>query len=285
MTSRRLIVNADDFGLTPGVTRGVVEAMQCGVVTSTSVMVNMPGWDDAATRLRHYAPRGSYGLHLNLVAGRPLTRARSLVDARSGSFHALPRFVFLAMAGVLRADDIAVECEAQLERLRETGIRVTHADSHRHVHVLPVVAAAIAPVLAALPLRLPMESLTRNMTALRASATKLLLSVARGAAARSAAPRGSADHFVGISLQGSPRFAQQLAQLIDTLREGTTELMVHPGYADHASLGVDSYFKPRERELASLVSPAFRNRLRLRGVQLTDFGASVAATPTPYGVQ
>lgn len=272
MAERRLIINADDFGLTPGVSRGIAEAMASGVVTSASVMVNMMGWDDASSRLGDAPNDVSFGLHLNLVAGRPLTSARSLVDARSGCFHSLARFIYLATVGALRADDLAAECAAQLDRLRDTGIRVTHADSHRHVHVHPAVANAIRPILCGLPLRRPRESLTRNLCDVTATVKKLVLAATMGGGVGAEPSNGEVDHFVGISLQGSSWFSERLAHLIDTLPTGTTELMVHPGYADAALFAVDDYTLPRERELTSLMSRGCRRRLRQRAVELVAFG-------------
>ncbi|MEP7380667.1 MAG: ChbG/HpnK family deacetylase [Gemmatimonadota bacterium] len=280
MDERRLIINADDFGITDGVTRGIAEAIARGIVTSTSVMVNMPGWNDAAARLRDASPACAYGLHLNLVAGRPLTTVPSLVDARTGRFHALPRFVFLAIAGALRPDDIAAECSAQLERLRGTGICVSHADSHRHVHALPVVARAMRAVLGGLPLRRPREALARNPLDLLALAKKVALALALGPRPASDRSSSEVDHFVGVSLQDARDFAERLHQLVDSLDAGTTELMVHPGYVDQALIEADRYVRPRERELRALLAPALRERLVANGVRLVTRTRTPAA-PAP----
>lgn len=285
MAKRRLIINADDFGLTSGINRGIAEAIADGVVTSASVIVNMPGWEDAAERLRSGPRDASYGLHLNLVAGRPLTSAPSLVNNSTGYFHSLPRFVYLAMTGALRAGDIAAECAAQLVRLRATGITVSHADSHRHVHALPLVARAISPIVGELLLRRPREALTRNPGDLSATTKKLVLSLSQRRLGRCIPHHGFVDHFVGISLQGSRRFAERLARLVDTLPAGTTELMVHPGYVDEALVAVDSYTVQRERELAALLSPAFRFQLARRRIQLVRFGAPASTAMTPDAVQ
>ncbi len=268
MSERRLIVNADDFGLSPGVSRGIAEAMASGIVTSTSVMVNMPDWRDTVARLRDLPAGVGIGLHFNLAAGRPLTDARSLVDPRTGSFHSLPRLVMLAAGGRVRREEIAAECAAQLHRLRATGLRISHADSHRHVHVLPVVAEAIAPVLDGLPTRIPVEWLPGSRHPMRGVMKRWIIA---GALRRRRAPtsrRARADHFTGISLQGSARFSAQLAQLVDALPAGTTELMVHPGYVDDALRAVDEFVDMREEELLSLMSLALRQRLRDRGIVL-----------------
>src|SRR2546430_15579124 len=89
--ARRLIVNADDFGLSAGVNRGVLEAHETGVVSSVSVLVNAPGWTDAAQRLRDLSspsfPELGVGLHLNLTTGRPVSCGGSLCDAWTGQLH------------------------------------------------------------------------------------------------------------------------------------------------------------------------------------------------------
>jgi predicted glycoside hydrolase/deacetylase ChbG (UPF0249 family) len=268
IAERQLIVNADDFGLSPGVTRGILEAMSAGVVTSTSVIVNMPDWDDSAARMLGAPAAAGFGLHLNLVTGRPLTDARSLVDRRSGRFHSLDRLVELIVTGRVDPDDIRRECVAQLARLRSTGVPISHLDSHRHVHALAEVRRAIEPLLDGLPVRYPVESLLRAPGGLRASVKRLLLAAAAGRSCVTPPANRRADFFAGISLQGTPRFAGRLAQLLDRLPVGITELMVHPGYADDALSLVDSYTAPREAELAHLTSPALRDHLRRSGVRL-----------------
>src|ERR1051326_732608 len=89
---RRLVVNADDFGLSPGVTDGILEAHAAGVVSSVSVLVNAPGWEHAVAALRGATSLG-VGLHLNLTAGDPLSEGRTLVDAHTGRFHGLAGLV------------------------------------------------------------------------------------------------------------------------------------------------------------------------------------------------
>src|SRR5437879_13348273 len=90
----RLVVNADDFGLSTGVNRGILEAHAAGVVSSVSVLVNAPGWTDALRRLRDLGPAPApglgVGLHLNLTMGRPVSWGGSLSDARTGRFHTSP---------------------------------------------------------------------------------------------------------------------------------------------------------------------------------------------------
>ncbi len=142
---RRLIVNADDFGLASSVSQGIIEAHQAGHVTSTTLMVNTPGTDEAVG-LAEANQRLGVGLHFNLTEGQPLTDATSLVDAR-GNF--LLRRSLLRRSALGRIDpaDVVGELEAQLDRFSEFGIELTHLDSHEHVHMAPTLFRAMEPVL------------------------------------------------------------------------------------------------------------------------------------------
>src|SRR5438105_6114679 len=88
-SGRRLVVNADDFGLSPGVNDGILEAHAAGVVSSVSVLVNAPGWEDAVAALRGGGAALGAGLHLNLTAGEPVSGGRTLVHPRTGRVHGL----------------------------------------------------------------------------------------------------------------------------------------------------------------------------------------------------
>ena len=272
----RLVVNADDFGLSAGVNRGILEAYAAGVVSSVSVLVNAPGWTDAVQRLRDLGPGIGVGLHVNLTMGRPVSWGGGLCDTRSGCFHTLPALVARALAGRLDPGDVAIECAAQLARLRNAGLVVTHLDSHRHVHVLPGVWGAVveAARAAGVPVvRVPLEPWSVNPVNWRASLKKAALQMAWGVASRGAAALDRPDRFVGISLQGSRSFPARLLAVLDRLEPGTTELMVHPGYADGDLAAWDDYTAPRARELAALTLPEVRKRFREGRFRLIHFGA------------
>src|SRR3977135_2784530 len=112
----RLIINADDFGISRGVNTGIIEVAAAGVVTSASVIVNLPDFAAALDRALS-VPRLSLGLHLNFTIGRPLTAARSLTRRDSGEFYTLPVLAARASLGLLDASDIAGECLAQIDRM------------------------------------------------------------------------------------------------------------------------------------------------------------------------
>jgi predicted glycoside hydrolase/deacetylase ChbG (UPF0249 family) len=271
---RRLIVNADDFGFTPAVTAGILEAHAAGTVNCTSMMVRCAGWDDAVRQAKA-TPTLEVGLHLNLLVGAPLAAVPSLTDRRSGRFLSLAAIVARALAHRIDAGEVTAECEAQLMALGNAGIGCTHIDSHRHTHALPVIHGAIAAVAArrSLALRRPLESHFRFAGGLASQLHRAVIGAAWRVSGIRAPRTRCADHFIGVSLQGGRRFARGLESAIDGLGAGTTELMVHPGRVDAALSSVDSYTWQRELELAALTSPGLRERLRREHIELVGFRA------------
>ena len=265
--SRRLVINADDFGLSAGVNRGILEAHRAGTVGSASLLVNTPGFADAVEAARA-APGLDVGLHLNLTTGSPV--------AAGGGFHPLSHLVALALAGRIDARAVAAECAAQIERLRATGLRITHLDGHEHVHVLPGIwrpvvetarRAGIAVV--RVPLEPPASMAWRPLAAF---AQGLLAAAHRVAARGGPAPLRRVDHFRGFALTGRRDFQERLLALLDRLESGVTELMVHPGHPDDELKGWVRYGAGRERELAGLTSAAVRARLARGDIALVGFG-------------
>jgi chitin disaccharide deacetylase len=267
---RRLIIHADDFGLTPAVTRGILEAHAAGIVTSTSVMVGTPGWEDAAAVLPQI-PSLDVGLHLNLLVGSPVTDARTIRNPRTGRFLPLSSLVARALAGRIDADEVRAECAAQLRHIQATSAqaRVTHVDSHRHTHILPGVWEAVQALAKAegIHMRVPSESWrvarTGNLAA-QLHRTAVSMSAWRPTAVRTV-------HFTGLTLSGGDDFEAGILRTLDGLDPGVTELMVHPGHIDPPLATVDGYTWQRERELTALLAPAVANRLARGDIGLTSF--------------
>jgi len=274
---RRLVVNADDFGLSAGVNRGILEAHAAGTVSSTSLLVNAPGFADAVRGARS-APGLGVGLHLNLTAGCPVSSpgaVATLCDRRTGRFHSLQRLIRRALTGRIDTEEVAVECAAQIERLRDTGLPITHLDGHHHTHVLPgiwrpvVEAAARAGIgVVRMVLEPPGTIAWRPVAAVG----QVLLRAAHRLAARGAPLPRHADHFRGFALTRRHDMLERLLTVIDRLEPGVTELMVHPGYPDASLAGWVTYSAGRERELQALTSAAFRARLGRGDLELVNFG-------------
>jgi len=271
-TERRLVITADDFGLTTEINRGIMEAFDAGALRSVSVMVGTPGFEDAAAHARRAAPHLGVGLHLTLTLGRPLTAARSLIDAH-GVFVSPRQLAARALAGSVRGIDVQNEVSAQLARARAAGLRITHLDGHHHAHAFPGIWPAVwrAARQARIPVvRRPVESFIRApLRARRLPARVALRLLARGAPVHEAPiPVGV---FAGHSLLGARRFQAGLLRFLEQLQPGVTELMVHPGYVSGALPGNDPYRRQREVELRALTSPMTLRALRTT-VCLLHFG-------------
>ena len=244
--TRRLIVNADDFGLTRGVSAGILTAHRHGIVTSTTVLVTADV-DRGALAAARDAGLGM-GLHVNLTLGRPLTNARSLVDA-SG------RFARDARRAAQRAavKDVEREVGAQIDKFLTLVRRgPTHLDTHHHVGLHePVTGVVLA---AAKRLGVPVRSQNG------------------GARARArAAGLRTPDHFFGESGPGAYwTLATTLARLRD-LPPGASEFMAHPGVFDEA-LAFSRYARQRETELVGVGTAAARSAAMALGITLCDFG-------------
>jgi predicted glycoside hydrolase/deacetylase ChbG (UPF0249 family) len=245
--------------------------------------VNAPAFDDAVQLLRTRVPRLGVGLHLNLIAGRPLSEATSLVNPRTGCFYALAELATRAVSGRVHPADVRRECDAQLAALRSVGIAPTHLDSHRHAHALPAVLAAVVASARAAGVPVVRRPLDRPSAGEPAAAVKMLV---LHAAWRLASQAVDADgrallahspHFRGIALQGAPDVEARLLALLDRLPAGATELMLHPGHDDAVLAAQDPYRQERERELAALCAPAVRARLERGDVRLVSFAALAPA--------
>lgn len=238
--ARRLIVNADDLGYDPAVNEGIVLAMRSGVVTSSTLMVNLPHSAHGATLARGFP----VGLHLNLSRGTPLSSRFPASFLRDGAFEE-------TLARSLPAEVVAEETAAQLSRAEELlGVPPTHVDVHRHLHRNAAVLEGLTR--AAATRGLPVRALDEGMrSALRRSGVR------------------TTDHFVGEAGGEAYWTEQRFAETVAALGEGLTELMCHPGYPPRETR--TSYALQRAVELASLTSAAARKALDEGGVALVSF--------------
>ena len=145
----RLIVNADDFGLTRGINRAVAELHAAGALSSATLMANGAAFEDAVSIARANPALG-VGCHIVLTDGEPVCPPESvptLIGSDGRSFRPkLGKFLQALIAGRIRAEDIAREATAQIEKVQHAGIRITHLDTHKHTHLFPMVARTLLEV-------------------------------------------------------------------------------------------------------------------------------------------
>lgn len=247
---KRLIVNADDFGRTPGVNAGTIEAHLNGIVTSATVMVLEKPAREGIRQAQEKAPRLSLGLHFVITGGGPPASAAASVPtlAPNGKFARNAE----ALPAVIPEEEIRRELLAQLALFEvAAGRPPTHIDSHHHSALHPSAKAVFAAVAQGrgLPVR---ASSPRARDELRAAGLKV------------------PDFFLKVFYAEGVTF-ENLASLLFDMPHGTTELMCHPGHADPALLEGSSYAKQREKELEILCDPAVRDLVLKNSIELVGF--------------
>lgn len=264
---KRLIVNADDFGLTSGVNRAVIECHQRGVVTSATLMVNGGAAVEAAL-LAADNPGLGVGLHLNLTSGPPLMPPDSIPSlvAADGNFPGLKAALWRLTSGKARTHELEDEIAAQIDRLIKLGIRPTHVDSHHHLHAHPRLRSLVRKIC-------PRHGITRMRGFHMAARSPKALAVAFAARLPSSGTSMvTPDRFSGIEVMGNRDMAAALGRGLAAGGD-TLEFMCHPGYADKELARVTSYSAPRQAELLRLLSTAFTAAAEEAGVQKISFGA------------
>ena len=275
---KRLIVNADDFGLHASVNRGIRDAHSGGIVTSTSLMAGGEAFDEAVA-IAQACPDLGVGVHLTLVGARPVVSAvASLVDGEGNFCASYPVFLRRYLQGIVKRAEVARELAAQIEKVTRAGIRPTHLDSHQHLHVVPGISAIVLDLARrfAIPaIRIPAEPLG-FFGGLSFSVGRVAgrsgLTVLAGLFRRRALAAGlkTPDHFFGM-LAGGQLNETALQNILQQLPAGTSEIMCHPGRPDAALARQYSWDYHWSDELAALCAPQTRRLLQENGVRLISF--------------
>ena len=278
---RRLIVNADDFGLTAGVNRGIVQSHQHGIVTSATLMACSKRFSEAVSMTKEL-PRLSVGCHVVLVDGEPTAdagRVWSLVSNGAPPQFRVSLMNFAAMAASGRLDESQIEAEisAQIQKLQSAGLAVSHLDSHKHTHMFPVVLRGMlraAKKSSVRAMRNPFEPLVFAKFAQwkRQFQLRMMSSFRRNFRhALEDAGITTPDGCIGIAATGGLN-DETFRQLIERLPQGTWEFVSHPGYNDQELNTVKTRLREsREKELAILTSDATKEVLRREQVELISY--------------
>lgn len=281
---RRLIVNADDFGLTAGVNRAITEANQSGIVTSATLMANAKA-SDAAIDLAKAQPSLMTGCHVVLVDGVALTaNLPSLTESSARFRSSLKQFAFAAVRGQIAAEEIQREVEAQIHRIQSRGAMLTHVDSHKHTHMFPHILRPIlraAKVCGIRAVRNPFEPIRGWSAGMVLGSPGLWLRLAGVMAFqmfaaefhRAVKEEGivSTDGTVGIAVTGLLD-QQKLLRILEALPKGTWELVCHPGYSDSDLQAAGTRLtQSREIELSALTSAETKKALVRHQIELISY--------------
>lgn len=282
-----LIVNADDFGLTPGVSHGIVDAYRAGILRSTSMLAVAPAFDVAASLATSGDADGlGIGAHLALVGeDPPLLSARevpTLVDRRGNFCRSWRQFLRRAAAHRVDTADVRRELSAQLDRLAGIGVPLTHVDTHQHLHLWPVVRRVVVDLArerGISALRVP-DSAAPNAVGVAVRRLGAQLRRAAGAAQLRTPAR-----FVGLDEAGgldTARLVGVVARLglglgLGAAREGpgwgswSAEVGCHPGRADDPERRRYRWGYAWPAELAALCSPGAHAAVAEAGFRLGSF--------------
>jgi hopanoid biosynthesis associated protein HpnK len=277
---KRIIINADDFGLCSGVNQAVAQAHSSGVLTSTTIMANMPA-AEAAVKLVKQMPDLGVGVHLNLFNGRPLSKDESvnfLLD-NTGCFALSPaKLLLLSMARRKIRNAIRTEFTAQIQWVVDNGIKPTHLDSHKHIHCFPAIFPIVCDLarrfeikavrfifepkeVLAMPWPLPSEGGRK-----RARKARILARINR----LQNSDLLKTDCLLGVAHMGKidVNFFKAVALYNPA---ATAEIMSHPGFDDETEKR-KSIVHQRKSELDALCSERTKQYLGNAGVKLVNYG-------------
>jgi predicted glycoside hydrolase/deacetylase ChbG (UPF0249 family) len=241
----RLIINADDFGLTPGINRAIAELHQARALTSATLMATGAAFDDAVATA-HANPSLGVGCHIVLTDGAPASNPESiptLLGPDRKTFRpSLVDFLQALLRGRISEEELKREALAQIQKLQNAGIKVTHLDTHKHTHLFPAVARPLlqlAEQRSIRAIRHPFEQswslALKHGNRVRRLQVKLLsrlkTSFERQPQIRNAHVL-TTDGTIGISATGN-LYGETLREILHAMpSEGTFELVCHPGYND-----------------------------------------------------
>ena len=265
-----LIINADDLGYSPGVNMAIADLYQAGLVTSTSLIVNLPH-SEAGAAIARRLPGLSVGVHLNLSKGEPLLPADqvpSLVD-EAGRFWETAMLYRHALTGQINWYEAAAEMEAQVEWAIGRGLHLDNLDSHVHFHVLPAARRLITELGQRYHVQAWRSPKVLSTLTPRLTWTDLLNRWS------GAGPMIAPQYLLSMHQWGERMLEDQRLRAVLTRPGTVTELVVHPGYAPDPELPVPDQLPPERRhaEVDLLRSAAFRSWLDDTGLALISFAS------------
>ena len=258
---KHLIINADDFGLTPGVTRGILDAHINGVVTSTSAMMNSPHIPASLAAAQQDAPNLGVGVHLVLTWGKPVLAPEKVPTLVDDTGHFYKIFQLSGQVNNFDLNEVRNEWQAQIEAFIASGRRPDHLDSHHHSSYLDPMLFTVMLELAqkyGLPIRLPSKPEGSSL------AIEPFEQIIGQYPVRYPLSCITTFYDEGVSIAN-------LAKIISEVPEGITELMCHPGYADSELMDGSSYSTARDTELQILTSNEITACIKENDISLARF--------------
>jgi len=273
---RYLIVNADDFGIHNNISIGVEKAIQYGIVKSISFIVNTDAFEDSLRIIKRYKDV-SIGIHLNITDGKPVSNIRGIdfLLNESGAFcgnHLKTIHSLISQINYL--SNIKAEFEEQIKKLLDSGVRVSHIDSHGHIHLLPHLFKTVIELAKTFHIpfvRIPKERLFYYGSSARWKnilAINLLSKLAINNLKRE--KLRYVDDFIGIESAGKIT-KKKLISLIRKINCGVTEMAVHPGENAHILSESLRWNYSWDDELLALTDDEIQEEIKHNKIYLVNF--------------
>jgi len=273
----KLIVHADDFGLSEKTNEGIERAHRSGIVTSTSLMATGAAFE-SAIRVSRSTPTLDIGIHLTLTEEEPLSKRNSiatLLDNDEKFYDHAITFIKRYMAGKISLDEVRQEMDAQICKVLDYGVKVSHLDSHQHIHMLPgirKVVGELAGKYSISAIRYPRESLMPYMLLEKGGLARLvqLLGLNTFCAIARTPDIRQPDHFFGFFYGGGLTKDRLWRLLHQRCSAGTCEIMCHPGVYDEACR-YNHWDYHWQEELDALTDQEIRGYLDSSDIELISY--------------
>lgn len=263
-----IIVNADDFGRHEDINAAVEQGLLQGCLRSATVMPGGRAFEGAVSLARRYEELG-LGVHFTLVDGRPILPAAeipSLVTEQGCFYPDHNAFLKQYLRGNINFDEVRRELSAQLRKVENTGVPISHVDSHQHMHTLPGIIDIVIDLTKQAGIRALRTPCTPIFAGNFGGLGQLIGRLGLGTLARMAKYKAkkqglvTPEHFAGI-VAGEAVSEAELLHVIRTMRDGTTEVMMHPGIHNGVLQQDSGWQHDFEEELRAITSPKVKQAL------------------------
>ncbi len=267
---KKIIFNADDFGLTEGINNGIIYAYQRGIVTRASIMASGSAFEHAVS-LAKQNPGFPIGIHLTLIAENPVSPSnmiKSLTNREGRLFKNYRIFLMKWLLKQISLEEVRIEIESQIKKMLNAGLAINHIDSHQHLHMLPEIFEVVIGI--AEKFKINKIRLAKKEDLRIGSMKELALTVMQKMSRKKLNSREMilTDNLWGINRNGAIK-EEDLLIFLQKIKPGITEIICHPGYVDKEYICKysDWGYLP-EQELKALTSERVQRKLRLNNVKL-----------------
>ena len=278
---KKVIINADDFGLSSGINKAIILAHKEGILTSTTLMANMPGFDEAVELAKKNQNLG-VGVHLNIIRGKPLCSPRKVESLLNNNYNFLtvPQFFKKIMLKKIKPLEIEREFRAQIEKVLKNEIKITHFDSEKHIHSFPYIMQIVIKL--AIEYKIPRIRFINEFCFsknISQSFKSMFLYSLHFKNKKNLINSGILipDKFYGICKSGYMN-KETLFKIFSSLENGVTEIMTHPGIPDKELDEIEQKYGPfylkekRKKELQALLDKELKEFIKKENIRLIHFG-------------